>query len=307
MALDYKDLPMLARTHGQPAVPTTLGKELIVFAVRLHTQIHKLKEIQLTGKFSGAVGNFNAASFVFPKTDWMQVMERFTKFLGLVPNFYTTQINPFDDLIEASQIIQRINGVVLDLDQDMWRYISDNWFVQKVQKGEVGSSTMPQKINPIKFEKSEGNIEIANALFDGMNRKLGVSRLQRDLSNSTVIRNIGTVLGHSLLAYRNTLSGLKRVSPNKEVIRHDLYENWSILSEGVQTLLRTQNVKDAYSLVADLSKGQKIDQESWNSWVEHLSVSKNIKKRLFELSPSSYIGHASTLVERAVKDIVKNE
>lgn len=299
----FKSLPMLGRTHGQAAVPTTLGKELAIYASRLNNQVRKLENYQLTGKLNGAVGNFNAHVLAAPEVDWITFSKEFVESLGLKPNLYTTQINPYEDMIEMFQILQRVNGVFLNINQDMWRYISDDWFVQEVRKGEVGSSTMPQKVNPIRFENSEGNVQMANTIWEGMSRKLAVSRLQRDLSDSTTIRNVGLGLAYGLLAYRNTLEGLQRVRPNREVISNKLNKNWAVLTEGVQTVLRRAGEKDPYSLVANLSRGQRIGEEEWTAWVNSLPIDKQEKKRLSGLSPSTYLGYAEKLTEMAIEEI----
>ncbi len=303
MAEKNKILAILARTHGQAAVPTTLGKELINIAIRLHKQKEQLEHIQLTGKITGAVGNFNAHVIAAPDIDWILFSRNFIKRLGLKPNLFTTQINPYDDLIESFQVFHRINTIVLDLNQDMWRYISDDWFSQEIKKGEVGSSTMPQKVNPIDFENSEGNISIANSLWEGMIRKLGVSRLQRDLSDSTTMRNVGIGLGHGLLALKSTLRGLEKVRPNITVIEQHLHENWAILTEGVQTLMRVHGIKDPYSLIATLSRGKKLQEKDWRLWIEQLPVQEDLKKQLKDLTPLQYIGYAERLTDLAIREI----
>ncbi len=302
-AREHKASPMLARTHGQAAVPTTLGKELANIAVRLNTQVRKLADVRLAGKLNGAVGNFNAHALAAPDVDWTSFSQDFVRSLGLEPNLFTTQINPYDDMIELFQALQRVNGVLLDVDQDMWRYISDDWFVQEVKKGEVGSSTMPQKVNPIDFENSEGNVQLANSVWEGMGRKLATSRLQRDLSDSTTIRNVGVALGHGLLAYRNTLAGLSRIRPNTELLKARLNENWVILTEGVQTVLRRAGEKDPYALVSGLSRGQRIGKDEWQAWVSGLPVENDVKERLMELTPETYLGYAERLTEMALAEI----
>ncbi|MBI4080398.1 MAG: adenylosuccinate lyase [Candidatus Levybacteria bacterium] len=299
----YKMLPMLARTHGQPAIPTTLGKELVVFADRLTKELIILQKHRLSGKLNGAAGNYNALAVAYPKIDWQEVSNDFVASLGLMPNPVTTQINTYEDIISLFQILQRVNLILLDLDQDMWRYISDLWFVQEVREKEVGSSTMPQKINPIRFENSEGNIGIANALLEFFVRKLPVSRLQRDLSDSTVMRNTGAALAYSLLAYKNTLGGLLRVKPNEEQIRNDLHKDWSILTEAVQTILRKEGVKDSYSLIKSLSRGKHITSSDWMTWVTTLPVKDSIKTTLKKLTPETYIGLAPKIVDQAIKDL----
>lgn len=305
-ARDYRDIPMLARTHGQPAVPTTLGKEMANVAVRLNRQVRKIEDVKLTGKLTGAVGNFNAHVLAAPEVDWIDFSQEFVRSLGLEPNIFTTQINPYEDMIELFQAYQRANGVLLDIDQDMWRYISDGWFKQEVKAGEVGSSTMPQKVNPIDFENSEGNLQIANSLWEGMDRTLATSRLQRDLSNSTTVRNIGLGLGHGLLAYRNALSGLQRIQPDNERIGSELNDNWAILTEGVQTVLRRTGSDDPYSAVADFSRGQRIVSEDWQGLVDGLPVDEGIKDTLGGLTPATYIGNAGKLTDMALAEIANS-
>lgn len=303
-AEQHKATPMLARTHGQAAVPTTLGKEIVNFASRISEQTKALKDRKLRGKLNGAVGNFNALQAAYPKINWIKFSESFIKSLGLSPNLTTTQINPYEDVIEYLQNYQRINGVILDFDQDMWRYISDDWFLQEVKKGEVGSSTMPQKVNPIDFENSEGNLQIANSLIQGLTSKLSVSRLQRDLSDSTTIRNLGTVIAYSLIGYKSILTGLSRVRPNLEEIKTRLNEDWSILAEGAQTILRKAGIEDPYSLIASLTRGGHIkDQEEWINLIDGLKIEDDQKDALKELTPQNYIGLAVELTEKAIAEI----
>ena len=305
VADNYKSLPMLARTHGQPAVPTTLGKEMVVFATRLDKQIKQLKAARLTGKLNGAVGNFNALQLTYPEIPWIKFSKKFVSSLDLVPNLVTTQINSYDDISEYFQIIERINNIIISFDQDIWRYISDGWFIQEVKKGEVGSSTMPQKVNPIDFENSEGNLGLANAVLEFMARKLAVSRLQRDLSDSATIRNVGTVLAYCLMGYKSTLTGLTRVRPDTEMIHTVLLSDWMILTEGVQTVLRRVGVKDPYSIIASLSRGKHIGEKEWGEWVKTLPIEEKEKKLLSKLSPENYIGLATKLTDKAIKDIRK--
>jgi adenylosuccinate lyase len=302
-AKNYKALPMLARTHGQAAVPTTLGKEFAVFAMRVHKQLTTLAKAHLTGKVSGAVGNFNALYAAYPTTDWEQFSHDFITSFDLEPNLFTTQINTYEDIVSYLQVYQRTNAILIDLAQDIWRYISDNWLIQEVKKDEVGSSTMPQKVNPILFENSEGNLGLANALIEHLTRKLPISRLQRDLSDSTVIRNLGTILGYSVLSYAYLLRGLARIRPNEEHIANDLNKDYAILTEAVQTILRREGVKDAYMLVKSLSRGEHIDQKQWQAWVNQLPSSDAVKKQLRELTPQTYLGHAVALTEQALQEI----
>lgn len=301
----YKAMPMLARTHGQPAVPTTVGKEFAVFAVRLAKQLSQLKQKKLTGKLTGAVGNFNALEYVYPDTNWITFSEKFISSFDLIPNLFTTQTNPYEDVIELLQIYQRINTILIDFNQDMWRYISDEWFVQEAKKGEVGSSTMPQKVNPIDFENSEGNLGIANALIEFLSRKLPISRLQRDLSDSTVLRNYGSLLGYSLIGYKSILTGLSRVNANESKITEALHNDWAILGEGVQTLLRKAKVNDPYSLISSLTRGVHVTPQRWEEWVKELPVDEKLKKQLKKLTPQTYIGLAEKLTDQAIVEIKK--
>ena len=303
MANETKDVAMLARTHGQAAVPTTLGKEIAVFVSRLNKQIGKLRNAKLTGKLNGAVGNYNALQTAQPDIDWIKFSEDFIKSLGLEPNLITTQINNYDDVAEYMQIYQRVNNVITSLDQDIWRYISDHWFVQEAKEEEVGSSTMPQKVNPIDFENSEGNLGLANALFEHMARKLPISRLQRDLSDTTVARNYGTAFGYCLVAYESTLTGLSRIKPNLEQIEKDLNADWSILSEAVQTILRKSGVSDPYSMVKDLVRGKKLTEEDYKKFVNELEIDEKIKDELLKLTLSSYTGLAKELTEKAIQGL----
>lgn len=292
----FKGVAMLGRTHGQPAVPTTLGKEFAVFATRLSSELKKLNRVQFTGKLNGAVGNYNALFLAYPKVNWVKFSKGFVKSFDLEPNLITTQINSNEDIIEYFQTLQRINGILLDLNQDLWRYISDGWLVLSSNKGQVGSSTMPQKVNPIDFENSEGNLKLASGLIEVFSRELPVSRLQRDLSNSTIIRNIGTVLGYSLLAYKNCLAGLSKVRANKDQIEQDLNKDWSILSEALQTILRIEGVKDSYSKVLEQTKGKHFGEKEWKELVGNLEISKENREKLINLSPSTYLGLAKKLI-----------
>lgn len=306
LSSQYKNTPMLARTHGQPAVPTTLGKEVSVFALRLAKQLNNIKKHTLYGKCNGAVGNFNALSFSFSNTDWITLSSSFISSLGLQPDQSTTQINPYDDLVELFQIYQRINNILIGLDQDIWRYISDGWFYQEVKKGEVGSSTMPQKVNPIDFENSEGNLGLANALFEFYCRKLPISRLQRDLSDSTVLRTIGIAFGHSFIGYNSIIVGLTRISPNTNAIEKGLLQEWSILTEAAQILLRKEGIDDAYIITKDMSRGKNLNEKSWKQFIKKLPISDKNKKTLLSLRPNTYIGLSKKLTEWTLKEVEKN-
>lgn len=302
----YKHLPMIGRSHGQEAVPTTLGKELAIYGVRINEQTKILQKHQLKGKLNGAVGNFNSFAVTAPKVNWIEFSERFINGIGFEPNLFTTQINPYDDLVELFQVYQRVNGVVLDLDQDTWRYISDHYLALQAVKGEVGSSTMPQKVNPIDFENSEGNLKFANGVFEVFVRSLPISRLQRDLSDSTLIRNVGVGLAHSLLSYRNTLAGFRRVSANEQAIAEGLNKDWSILGEPVQQVLRIQGVEDPYSLVTDFVRGRRIGEEDWRLWIMTnlpREITTEAKDLLQGLTPQNYLGYAVELTERAQEKI----
>lgn len=302
----YKYLPMIARTHGQEAVPTTLGKELAVYGVRINEQTRALQKHQLKGKLNGAVGNFNSFVISVPEIDWIAFSKRFVESIGFKPCLFTTQINPYDDFIELFQVYQRANGVILDLDQDAWRYISDHYFVLQAVKGEVGSSTMPQKVNPIDFENSEGNLKFANGVFEVFVRTLSISRLQRDLSDSTLIRNVGAGLAHSLLSYRNTLAGLKRVSANEHAVAEGLKKDWGILGEPVQQVLRMQGIENPYSLVTDFVRGRHVSSDDWRKWIMTnlpQDISPKVKQLLQSLTPQNYLGYAMQLTDMAQEEI----
>lgn len=303
MATLYKFTPMLARTHGQAAIPTTLGKEFVVFAYRLAKEISLLQKYTFSGKLAGAVGNYNALSIAYEKTNWVNFSNVFLKNLGFSQNIATTQTNTYEDIVIFFQIIQRINNILIDFDQDMWRYISDGWFVQEVKKEEVGSSTMPQKVNPIRFENSEGNLGMANAMIEFFVRKLPISRLQRDLSDSTVIRNFGSCLGYSLLAYEATKDGLTRTKPNLIKIEEDLLEDWSILAEAAQTIMRKGGISDPYTLLKRLTRGEKITESRWKELIKEFPVETDVKKSLLSLSPKKYIGLAPQIVDQTLKEI----
>lgn len=303
IATSYKFTPMLARTHGQAAIPTTLGKEIVIFAYRLAKEISLMQKHTFSGKLSGAVGNYNALSIAYEKINWVDFSHVFLKNLGFSQSIATTQTNTYEDIISFFQIIQRINNILIDFDRDMWRYISDGWFVQEVKKEEIGSSTMPQKVNPIRFENSEGNLGMANAMIEFFVRKLPISRLQRDLSDSTVIRNFGSCLGYSLLAYEATKDGLSRTKPNLIKIEEDLLEDWSILAEAAQTIMRKNGISDPYSLLKKFTRGEKITESRWKEMIEELPVGEDIKTSLLLLSPKKYIGLAPQIVDQTLKEI----
>ena len=303
LAKMYKDLPMLARTHGQPASPTTFGKEFRVFGGRLEKQIKNLEKQKVLAKLNGATGNYNAHLVAFPKVDWLKFTKSFIAGLNktidntlqLEPNLITTQIEPHDSYIEIFDNIKRINNILIDFNQDMWRYISDNWIVQKPVEGTVGSSTMPHKINPIKFENSEGNLGIANALFEFFARKLPISRLQRDLTDSTVQRNFGTAFAHSLIAYEYLLKGLSKIKVNEDKIKETLDSHAEVIAEAIQTILRREGAEFPYEKLKALTRGKKVSMQDFQNFIESLEVEEKIKKELNKITVESYTGLASKI------------
>lgn len=292
MSVEWKDIPMLARTHGQPASPTRLGKEIQVFAERLHKQIQQLKSIKLPAKFGGATGNFNAHFVAYPKTDWVAFGNRFVnEILGLERAQTTTQIEHYDNLAALFDCMKRINNILLDLDRDMWTYISMDYFKQQIKAGEIGSSAMPHKVNPIDFENSEGNIGLANALFEHLAAKLPVSRLQRDLTDSTVLRVVGVPLAHSLIAFGATLKGLGKLLLNEDALRQDLQNNWAVVAEAIQTVLRREGFDKPYEALKGLTrKNEKVTKESVHAFIDELPVTDQIKAELKKISPENYVG-----------------
>lgn len=288
----WKDIPMLAKTHGQPASPTRLGKEVKVFAVRLLEQKKQLLEIPFSSKFAGATGNFNAHHLAYPDVDWKAFGKRFTEeYLGLSYSFPTTQIEHYDNLAALCDALKRINTIIVDLDRDCWSYISMNYFKQKIKKGEVGSSAMPHKVNPIDFENSEGNLGIANALFEHLSAKLPVSRLQRDLTDSTVLRTIGMPFGHTFIAFKSTLKGLNKLLLNESAIQADLEQNWAVVAEAIQTILRRENYPNPYETLKTLTRtNTQINQKSISDFIETLEVDEHIKTELRSITPFNYTG-----------------
>jgi len=298
MAHTYANQPMLSRTHGQPATPTTIGKEMANVAVRLRRQMAQLIETPILGKLNGASGNYNALAITCPEKDWQLFSKNFVCLLGLQWNPYTTQIEPHDCIAEFVGILMRINTILIDFSRDMWGYISLNYFKQKSVHTEVGSSIMPHKINPIDFENAEGNLGIANALFEHMAMKLPVSRWQRDLSDSTVLRNMGVAIAHSILAWQAIPKGLDRTEPNPSLLNSELENHWEILTEPVQTMLRRYGVKDAYEKLKDFSRGKKVTKESLHQFIKSLSLPDNAKETLLQLTPQTYTGYAEDLAKR---------
>ncbi len=291
-SLKWKDVPMLARTHGQPASPTMLGKEIYVFVDRLTEQKKLLTAIPFSAKFGGTTGNFNAHHVAYPKIDWIAFGNHFIEdILGLKRSRVTTQIEHYDNLAAFCDNLKRINTILIDLDRDIWWYISMNYFKQKIIEGEVGSSVMPHKINPIDFENSEGNIGIANIVFEHLSAKLPVSRLQRDLTDSTVIRNIGVPLAHTLIAFKSLLKGLDKLILNSEIIRADLEDNWMVVSEAIQTILRREGYPEPYETLKSLTRTHaRIDQKKITQFIESLEVSRTVKDELMKITPENYTG-----------------
>ncbi|MFH1851839.1 MAG: adenylosuccinate lyase [Candidatus Neomarinimicrobiota bacterium] len=297
LARRYRQTPLLALTHGQPATPTTVGKELAVFAARLEQQTAALQQVPLSGKLAGASGTWAAHQISCPQVNWTAFSSRFVKSLGLEPVLLTTQIEPHDNLAASYQALMRVNTILLDLCRDLWIYISRGIFQQKAVAGEVGSSTMPHKINPIQFENAEGNLGLANALLGHLAEKLPVSRLQRDLTDSTVLRTQGVPLAHSLLAVKNIDSGLKRLVINKTAIEEELNRHWEVLAEAIQTILRKNGRSDAYERLKELTRGQAIDKDSIRSFIADLDIPENERLLLLDLLPQNYIGLAPQLVD----------
>jgi adenylosuccinate lyase len=288
-------LAMLSRTHGQVASPTTLGKELKNVSERLKRQLTQFEKIEILGKFNGAVGNFNAHHTAYPRADWVSLSSQFLDRLGLKINKHTTQIEPHDYVAELFDCLKRFNQVLLDFDRDIWSYVSIDYFKQKKVEGETGSSTMPHKINPIDFENSEGNLGIANALLEHMSSKLVISRLQRDLSDSTVLRNIGSALGHCVLAYKSTLKGLTRLEVNEEKISEDLSDSWEVLAEPVQTVMRKYGMTEPYERLKKATRGRQLDENSYHSILKELNLPEKAMNELKSLKPEAYTGLATQL------------
>jgi adenylosuccinate lyase len=298
LARRLADAAMLARTHGQPASPTTLGKELANVVHRLRRARRSIASVSLTGKANGAVGNYNAHLAAYPGFDWENFSRAFVESLGLEFNPYTIQIEPHDSFAEQFDAFARANTVLLDLDRDLWGYISLGYFKQKTRAGEVGSSTMPHKVNPIDFENSEGNLGIANALLRHLSEKLPVSRWQRDLSDSTVLRNIGVALGHSLLAYESCLKGLGKLEADPARMLEDLEANWEVLGEAVQTVMRRHGLPDPYEQLKQLTRGKRVDGEAMRAFIRGLALPETEKARLLKLTPAGYIGKAAELARK---------
>lgn len=302
-AKTYKIIPMLARTHGQSASPTTAGKEFKVYSARLERQIEQIEKHEILAKLNGATGNYNAHIAAYPKVDWIKFTTEFinsfneNRKIKLKSNLITTQIEPHDTYAELFDIFKRANTILIDFSQDIWRYISDDWIKQKPKKGEVGSSTMPHKINPIDFENAEGNLGMANALFEYFSRKLPISRLQRDLSDSTVERNFGVALGHSLIAYKSLLKGMEKTSVNEKKVVEELEKKPEIIAEAMQTILRRESAEMPYEKLKDLTRGKEITINTLHKFVEEMEVSEEIKTELKKITPTNYTGIADIITE----------
>ncbi|MGZ8217131.1 adenylosuccinate lyase [Methylomagnum sp.] len=296
-AVDYADQPMLSRTHGQSATPTTMGKEFANVAARLERQLKTLENLELLGKINGAVGNYNAHAVAYPEVNWPGFAQNFVESLGLVFNPYTTQIEPHDYLAEFFHALSRFNTVLLDFDRDVWGYISLGYFKQKTVAGEVGSSTMPHKVNPIDFENSEGNLGLANAVFGHLAEKLPISRWQRDLTDSTVLRNIGVGIAHTVIALQATLKGVSKLEINPPALESDLAENPEVLAEPIQTVMRRYGIEKPYEKLKKLTRGRRIDAESLAAFVNGLEIPDDAKQRLAVLKPRDYIGYAAGLAK----------
>ena len=291
LAEQWKDVPMLARTHGQPASPTRLGKELMVFVERIEKQLSLLSTIPTAAKFGGATGNFNAHAVAYPNEDWKKFGDQFVESLGMVRSQYTTQIEHYDMLAATLDAFKRLNTILIDLDRDVWTYVSMNYFKQRLKEGEVGSSAMPHKVNPIDFENSEGNLGIANALFEHLSGKLPISRLQRDLTDSTVLRSIGVPFSHSFIALKSLLKGLNKLELNTAALNADLEDNWAVVAEGIQTVLRREGYPQPYEALKALTRtNQKITSDTIRQFIDELNVSDAVKGELRAITPFTYTG-----------------
>lgn len=292
LAMEWQNIPMLARTHGQPASPTRLGKEILVFVERLEEQMRLLFNIPFASKFGGATGNYNAHKVAYPNTDWKKFGTDFVEnSLGLHHSFPTTQIEHYDHFAAFFDALKRINNILIDLDRDIWTYVSMDYFKQKIKAGEIGSSAMPHKVNPIDFENSEGNLGIANAIFEHLSAKLPLSRLQRDLTDSTVLRNIGVPMGHTLIAFEATLKGLNKLLLNEEKFAEDLEKNWAVVAEAIQTILRREGYPNPYEALKDLTRTNTvINKEAIHNFIRTLKVSEEVRAELMQITPSNYLG-----------------
>jgi adenylosuccinate lyase len=297
LAVEYKKIPMMCRTHGQPASPSTLGKEMANVYVRLQRQREQIANVELLGKINGAVGNYNAHISAYPEVNWHQFANEFVSSLGLTWNAFTTQIEPHDYIAELFDAISRFNTILIDFDRDIWGYIAMGHFKQKTIAGEIGSSTMPHKVNPIDFENSEGNLGIANALFTHLSQKLPISRWQRDLTDSTVLRNLGVGFAHGLIAYQSTLKGISKLKVNEANLLDELDHNWEVLAEPIQTVMRRYGIEKPYEKLKELTRGKRVDGDSMHDFIMTLSLPDSVKAELCKLTPASYIGRAVAFID----------
>lgn len=297
LAGQYRDIPLLSRTHGQPATPTTVGKELANVAYRMERQYKQLAQVEILGKINGAVGNYNAHIVAYPEVNWHQFSDSFVTSLGITWNPYTTQIEPHDYIAELFDCIARFNTILLDFDRDIWGYIALNHFKQKTIAGEIGSSTMPHKVNPIDFENSEGNLGLSNAILGHLATKLPVSRWQRDLTDSTVLRNLGVGLGYALIAYQSTMKGVSKLEVNEGNLRNELDHNWEVLAEPIQTVMRRYGIEKPYEKLKELTRGKRVTAEDMQVFIDGLELPEAEKARLKTMTPANYIGYAATMVD----------
>ncbi|MCQ4092729.1 adenylosuccinate lyase [Erwinia persicina] len=297
LAVQYRDIPLLSRTHGQPATPSTLGKEMANVAYRFERQLRQLERIEMLGKINGAVGNYNAHIAAYPEVDWHAFSESFVTSLGVTWNPYTTQIEPHDYIAELFDCMARFNTILIDFDRDIWGYIALNHFKQKTIAGEIGSSTMPHKVNPIDFENSEGNLGLANAMMQHLASKLPVSRWQRDLTDSTVLRNLGVGVGYALIAYQSTLKGISKLEVNRARLLDELDHNWEVLAEPIQTVMRRYGIEKPYEKLKELTRGKRVDAEGMKTFIDSLALPEEEKIRLKQMTPANYIGRAIQMVD----------
>lgn len=297
MAHEYRELPLLSRTHGQPATPSTIGKEFANVAYRLERQYRQLEQVEILGKINGAVGNYNAHIAAYPEVNWHEFSETFVTSLGIKWNPFTTQIEPHDYIAELFDCVARFNTIVLDFDRDIWGYVALNHFKQKTIAGEIGSSTMPHKVNPIDFENSEGNLGLSNAVLGHLASKLPVSRWQRDLTDSTVLRNLGVGLGYALIAYQSTMKGLNKLEVNEQHLLDELDQNWEVLAEPIQTVMRRYGIEKPYEKLKELTRGKRVTAEGMKQFIDGLELPESEKERLKAMTPANYIGYAVSFID----------
>ena len=297
LAVEYRSVPLMSRTHGQPATPSTIGKEMANVAYRMERQYRQLNQVEILGKINGAVGNYNAHIAAYPEVDWHQFSEEFVTSLGIQWNPYTTQIEPHDYIAELFDCVARFNTILIDFDRDVWGYIALNHFKQKTIAGEIGSSTMPHKVNPIDFENSEGNLGLSNAVLQHLASKLPVSRWQRDLTDSTVLRNLGVGLGYALIAYQATMKGVSKLEVNEANLANELDHNWEVLAEPIQTVMRRYGIEKPYEKLKELTRGKRVDAAGMQTFIDSLELPEEEKVRLKAMTPGNYIGRATTMVD----------